>query len=84
MKLYRRENSRLKRPFIAVGAGSGLLISGWYLYCDSRGTTLFGAAKVAEPLWKLAMNVFLITFAAVYVANLLRRYLEMLRGMRQG
>ncbi|BDV42509.1 hypothetical protein GURASL_14320 [Geotalea uraniireducens] len=84
MKLYRRENSPLKRPFVTVGAVIGLLASGWYLYCDSQGTTLFGAAKAAEPAWKLAMNVLLIVFACSYVANLLRRYLELLRGAKRG
>lgn len=77
MKLYRKEDSRLKRPFIVAGAAAGALVSGWYLFRNTRSETLLGAATVPDPIWTRFVNVALIVFACIYAANLLRRLVEM-------
>jgi hypothetical protein len=78
MKLYRKEDSRLKRPFIAAGAVTGVLASGWYLYRSMRSETLLGAATVPDPIWTRFVNVALILFACIYVANVMRRLVELM------
>lgn len=76
MKFYRKEESRLKLPFLAAGAVVGVLAGGWYLTCSFRGLTLLGAAAIPEPLWRRLLNGALMVFAAVYGANTVRRLVE--------
>lgn len=61
--------SRLRRPFVAVGAVVGLLVSVWYVAGNLR-------RAVPDPIWLRFLNVFLIIFVAIYLANLLRRLVE--------
>ncbi|WP_236026860.1 hypothetical protein [Geomonas diazotrophica] len=69
-----REVSKLRRPFVVAGAVVGALLSGWYLY-DS-----FGRSGIsADPIWTRFVNVALIMFVAIYLANLLRRGVEALK-----
>lgn len=84
MKLYRKEDSRLKRPFIAAGAVAGALVSGWYICSNLRNETLFGAPKIPDPVWTLFVNVALILFACIYAANLLRRLVELIIKGKKG
>ncbi|AJE03746.1 hypothetical protein [Geobacter pickeringii] len=76
MKFYRKEESRLKFPFLVAGAAIGALAGVWYLVCSSRGLTLLGAAAIPEPLWRRLVNGALMVFAAVYGANIVRRLVE--------
>jgi hypothetical protein len=64
------DQSRLRKPFLAAGALTGLLGSGWYLLRTLR-------APVPDPVWTRFVNVTLILFAAIYSANLIRRVVEM-------
>lgn len=59
----------LRRPFIVVGAVVGAALSGWYVHYEAR-------AAVPHPVWTRFVNVALIMFAAIYLANLLRRLVE--------
>lgn len=71
MKLRMSDQSRLKLPFIAAGAAVGLLVSAWYLLRNLRLAT-------PDPVWTRFVNVSLILFVAIYVANLLRRVTELI------
>ncbi len=59
----------LRRPFIAGGVVAGAVLSGWYVYREAR-------AAVPHAVWTRFVNVALIMFAAIYLANLIRRVVE--------
>ncbi|QWV94963.1 hypothetical protein KP004_07250 [Geomonas oryzisoli] len=66
-----KQVSKLRRPFVVVGAVVGAVLSGWYLY-DS-----FGRRSIsADPIWTRFVNVALIMFVAIFLANLVRRGVE--------
>lgn len=73
MKLRMSDRSPLKMPFIAGGCVVGVVLSAWYLL-----RTL--ARPVPDPVWTRFVNVSLILFVAIYLANLLRRFVEAGRG----
>jgi hypothetical protein len=65
----------LRRPFVIAGAVAGALLSGWYLYDNfGRGTV------VPDPVWTRFVNIALIMFVSIYLANLLRRVVEFFRN----
>ena len=70
MRLRMSDRSPLKRPFIAGGGMTGVAASAWYLY-----RTLH--LPVPDPIWSRFVNVALIMFAAIYLANLLRRLVDL-------
>ncbi|WP_136513666.1 hypothetical protein [Geomonas edaphica] len=63
--------SKLRRPFVAGGAIVGAVASGFYLYHSAARATV-----VADPIWTRFVNVALIMFVSIYLANLLRRGVE--------
>ncbi|GFO67011.1 hypothetical protein GMLC_05900 [Geomonas limicola] len=65
--------SPLRRPFVAAGALVGVALSIWYLVLNVKRTTL-----VPDPIWTRFVNVALIMFVSIYLANLLRRLVEAL------
>jgi len=67
--------SPLRRPFVAAGAVTGVVLSGYYLYRNAARATL-----VPDPVWTRFVNVALIVFCSIYLANLLRRLVERLRS----
>jgi hypothetical protein len=67
-----KEISKLRRPFVIAGAAIGALLSGWYLYNN------FGMVKlVPDPIWARFVNIALLMFTSIYLANLLRRLVEL-------
>ncbi len=80
MRLHLAEKSSLKRPFIIGGAAVGALASVWYLYRNVARQAIPG--YVPDPIWTRFVNVALIMFVAIYVANLLRRVVEFM--LRKG
>ena len=68
--------SKLRRPFVGAGAAVGALLSGWYLFRN-----LGPVSGIPDPIWTRFVNVALIMFSAIYLANLLRKAVEyLLRG----
>ncbi len=74
MRLHLAEKSSLKQPFVLGGAVVGALASAWYIYRNMARQTI--PAYVPDPIWTRFVNVALIMFVAIYVANLLRRIVE--------
>ena len=72
MRLRMSDRTPLKRPFIAVGGITGVLASARYLYRTQH-------LPVPDPIWTRFVNVALIMFAAIYLANLLRRLVELVK-----
>lgn len=71
MQQQEKQISKLRRPFVITGALIGAVLSGWYLYNN------FGRATLAaDPIWARFVNVALIMFVSIYVANLVRRVVE--------
>lgn len=69
--------SRLRRPFVIAGALVGASLSGWYLYNN------FGRLNpVPDPVWTRFVNVALLMFLSIYVANLLRHLVELILRRR--
>ncbi len=68
-----KQISPLRRPFVVAGAVLGVVLSGWYLGDNFGRTTL-----VPDPVWAKFVNVALLMFSSIYLANLLRRALELL------
>ncbi|UFS68578.1 hypothetical protein LPW11_11685 [Geomonas sp. RF6] len=66
-----KERGHLRRPFVIVGALFGAALSGWYLYHHAAAPLV-----VPDPVWLRFVNVALIMFCTIYVANLLRRVVE--------
>jgi hypothetical protein len=76
MRLHILEKSSLKKPFLVGGAIVGLVISGSYLY---RSLAHQGEAGfIPDPIWTRFVNVVLVMFVAIYIANLLRRLVELI------
>ncbi len=73
MRLHLADKSSVKRPFIIGGTIIGVLGSIWYLY---RNMAIPGI--IPDPVWTRFVNVALIMFVAIYIANLLRRIVEFL------
>jgi len=63
--------SRLRRPFVRAGAAAGVALSVWYLYDNFGRATL-----VPDPVWTRFVNIALIMFSSIYLANLLRHLVE--------
>ncbi len=74
MRLHLAEKSSLKGPFIVCGFIVGALASAWYLYLNVARQAIPGF--VPDPVGTRFVNVALIMFVAIYVANLLRRVVE--------
>jgi len=63
--------SKLRRPFVLAGALTGAALSIWYLFGN------FGrSAASPDPVWVKFVNVALLMFCSIYLANLLRRLVE--------
>ena len=77
MRLRMSDQSTLKMPFIAAGGVVGVLVSAWYL----RRTL---SLAMPDPVWTRFVNVSLILFVSIYLANLLRRVVEAARGRGSG
>lgn len=63
--------SPLRRPFVIAGGALGVLLSAWYLGNNFGRTT-----PVPDPTWTRFVNVALLMFSSIYLANLLRRLIE--------
>lgn len=63
--------SKLRRPFVIAGAVVGALLSGWYLY-DNFGRV----TPVPDPVWARFVNIAVLIFTSIYLANLLRHLVE--------
>lgn len=62
--------TRLQRPFIIAGVLIGAAASGGYLFYT------MARAPIPQPVWTRFVNVALIMFSVIYLANLLRRLIE--------
>ncbi len=71
MKLRMSDQSELKLPFIVAGAVVGVVVSAWYVMRNLHQAT-------PDPVWTRFVNVSLILFVSIYVANLLRRVTELI------
>ena len=69
--MLKKTISTLQRPFVRAGAAVGALLSGWYLYNNFGRVTL-----VPDPVWTRFVNIALIMFSSIYLANLLRHLVE--------
>jgi hypothetical protein len=73
MEQPKKKISRLRRPFVIVGAVIGATLSGWYLFDN------FGRVNpIPDPVWAKFVNVALLMFSSIYVANLLRHLVELI------
>ncbi|WP_026843278.1 hypothetical protein [Citrifermentans bremense] len=64
--------SKLRRPFVIGGAAIGVILCGWYLFNNfGRVTT------VPDPIWTRFVNLAVIMFLCIYLANLLRVAVEL-------
>ena len=75
--MLKKSISTLRRPFVRVGAAVGALLSCWYLY-NNFGRVLL----VPDPVWTKFVNVALIMFSFIYLANLLRNLVEFIQRKR--
>ena len=64
--------SKLRRPFVIGGAAVGVALSAGYL-CNNFGRM----TSVPDPIWARFVNIALLMFAPIYLANLLRRLVEL-------
>ena len=72
MEQQEKKVSKLRRPFVIAGAVVGAALSCWYLYNN------FGRANpIPDPIWSRFVNVALLMFSPIYVANLLRHLVEL-------
>ena len=71
MEPQQKKISKLRRPFVGAGAAVGVALFGWYLYNNFGRATL-----VPAPVWTRFVNVALIMFTSIYLANVLRRLVE--------
>jgi hypothetical protein len=77
--MLKKSISTLRRPFVRFGAAVGAVLSCWYLY-NNFGRVLL----VPDPVWTKFVNVALIMFSFIYLANLLRNLVEfILRKMNK-
>ena len=66
--------STLRRPFVCAGAAVGAALTAWYFYNN------FGRQALApDPVWTRCVNVALIMFSSIYLANLLRHLVEFIQ-----
>ena len=72
MEQREKKVSKLRRPFVIVGAVVGALLSGWYLYNNFGRVTV-----IPDPIWTRFVNIALMMFSSIYVANLLRHLVEL-------
>ena len=63
--------SKLRRPFVIAGGVVGVLLCGWYLFNNFGRVT-----AVPDPIWTRFVNISLLMFLPIYVANLLRLLVE--------
>jgi hypothetical protein len=71
MEPQEKKISPLRRPFVLAGAAVGAALTCWYLFNN------FGRALlVPDPIWTRFVNVALIMFSSIYLANLLRHLVE--------
>jgi hypothetical protein len=75
--MLKKSISTLRRPFVRVGAAAGAVLSCWYLY-NNFGRVLL----VPDPVWTKFVNVALIMFSFIYLANLLRNLVEFIQRKR--
>ena len=73
MQTQQKKPSTLRRPFVIAGAVIGAVLCGWYLYNDFGRVTV-----VPDPIWAKFVNVALLMFTPIYLANLLRHLVELL------
>jgi hypothetical protein len=71
MEPQEKKISKLRRPFVCAGALIGAALTVWYFY-DNFGRQ----ALVPDPVWTRCVNVALIMFSSIYLANLLRHLVE--------
>ncbi|HEY5513699.1 MAG TPA: hypothetical protein VIK40_08655 [Geomonas sp.] len=71
MEQRQKQISKLRRPFVISGAAVGASLTCWYLYNNFGRVTL-----VPDPIWTRFVNIALIMFSSIYVANLLRLLVE--------
>lgn len=71
MEPRKKTISKLRRPFVIAGAVVGALLSGWYLY-DNFGRV----TPVPDPVWARFVNIAVLIFTSIYLANLLRHLVE--------
>ena len=76
MEQSKKSIPKLRRPFVAAGAAVGAGLSAWYLYRS------LGGGAGADPVWTRFVNVALIMFVSIYLANLARRAVERLTEKR--
>lgn len=69
--------SKLRRPFVIGGAAIGAILSGWYLYNNFGRVT-----PVPDPIWTRFVNLAVIMFLCIYLANLLRVVVELILRRR--
>jgi hypothetical protein len=72
MNFSNKPVSKLRRPFVAVGAVIGVTLSVWYLF-DNFGRI----TPMPDPIWAKFVNVAVLMFASIYLANILRRLVEL-------
>jgi hypothetical protein len=72
MNFSNRPVSKLRRPFVAAGAVIGIILSAWYLYNNFGRVT-----AIPDPIWAKFVNVAVLMFSSIYLANLLRRLVEL-------
>jgi hypothetical protein len=76
--MEQKKISPLRRPFVIAGALVGVLLCLWYLLGNFGRTTL-----VPDPIWARFVNVALIMFSSIYLANVLRRLVEFFQRRRR-
>ena len=72
MEQREKKISKLRRPFVIAGAVVGVVLSGWYLYNNFGRVTV-----IPDPIWTRFVNIALLMFSSIYVANLLRHLVEL-------
>ena len=70
---HQKKISTLRRPFVIAGVVVGAVLSGWYLYNNFGRVTV-----VPDPVWARFVNVALLMFSPIYLANLLRHLVELI------
>jgi hypothetical protein len=78
MQQPEKKISKLRRPFVISGAVVGAVLSGWYLYNNFGRVT-----PVPDPVWTRFVNIALLMFSSIYVANLLRHLVEFVLKRKQ-
>jgi len=66
-----KQVSKLRRPFVIAGAVTGAALTIWYLFNNFGRVT-----AVPDPIWARFVNIALLMFSSIYLANLLRHLVE--------